>query len=636
MANHWRFKGNGFTTDNGLDTADMETFKKDAFASLAREICQNSIDARRKGYEGPIRVEFKPFSIDRNVIPAIDQIEEEIQACRATWKAKKIASQLQAMSEQIKKRNISCVRISDFGTTGLLGVSTSDDSTPWHYLVHGSGLSDKTFTSGGSKGIGKFATFVTSHFNTVFYSTRTMKDEVGYVGICKLCSAKMPDSEEKTQGIGYFGSSEKNEPILEELHLDPNFSRSERDFGSDIYICGFKTPTTWKSDIISKSLESFMVAIAFGKLEIVVDDVVINADTLRAIIWNEKYINKNLQKSIVSQFLLLTDKENRFEDVITNDLGEARLYLLAFKKDQEDYATNGCVMIRYPYMKIKDINKVSSIPCSAMCIIENNDLNKVLRDIENPQHTDWEFKRIEDETVRQETKAIYSDFLDQIKNIIADHLVSSDETKTDLEGAADYLPQSTEDVGSKDGEKTKILDKPQIQKKKIKPKEVSLHASVEDPNGNGILLDVGDENGEEEILQPSGRNKQDGGDVKPSNEPGQGGSNEDGHIIVKSAQLRGMLYKFFCINKKERKYVVTFISDFDEDDASFVMYALDDSGARDPVEIQSCVINGQACVVESGHMVRLSLLHGKRYKIEMITDQEEMFSGEVRVYAYRK
>ncbi len=42
----WRFVGNNYATETGLDTADMETFKKDPISSLAREICQNSIDAR--------------------------------------------------------------------------------------------------------------------------------------------------------------------------------------------------------------------------------------------------------------------------------------------------------------------------------------------------------------------------------------------------------------------------------------------------------------------------------------------------------------------------------------------------------------------------------------------------------------
>ena len=41
----WRFPDNNYTSENGLDTSDMEMFKMDPVSSLAREICQNSIDA---------------------------------------------------------------------------------------------------------------------------------------------------------------------------------------------------------------------------------------------------------------------------------------------------------------------------------------------------------------------------------------------------------------------------------------------------------------------------------------------------------------------------------------------------------------------------------------------------------------
>lgn len=57
----WRFPGNGYTADTGLDTADMETFKKDVMASLAREICQNSIDAKQPSNDLPVKVHFKSF-----------------------------------------------------------------------------------------------------------------------------------------------------------------------------------------------------------------------------------------------------------------------------------------------------------------------------------------------------------------------------------------------------------------------------------------------------------------------------------------------------------------------------------------------------------------------------------------------
>ena len=59
---NWRFAGNNYTEESGLDTADMETFKKDPIASLARETCQNSIDARRKSEKKAV-IEFQTFEI---------------------------------------------------------------------------------------------------------------------------------------------------------------------------------------------------------------------------------------------------------------------------------------------------------------------------------------------------------------------------------------------------------------------------------------------------------------------------------------------------------------------------------------------------------------------------------------------
>lgn len=632
----WRFPGNGYTADAGLDTADMETFKKDAISSLARELCQNSIDAKDKNVKGPVRIVFKSFEIDSNLIPERNALIQQIEACQKTWSThKKISAQLNEMHTQITKGKIICLRISDFNTTGLVGVS-GGDKTPWHYLVHGSGISDKGETSGGSKGIGKFATFVSSHFNTVFYSTRTNVGEYGYEGICKLCSAIQDGTTEKTQGIGYFGDTYKNLPIVDEFVLDSSFTRGENEYGSDVYILGFKNPNGWKKDIISKILDSFMSAIVFETLEVEIDGVIINSFTLKDIIYNDEYINKKIKKSVISQYLLLTDKEHRFEDVITiDDYGTATLYLLEFSGENESLATNNCVMIRYPYMKIKEITKISTLPCSAMCIIDDNDLNKTLRNIENPQHTDWEFKRIEDEAEKTEVKALYDELINDIKQLIYDHLSLSDNTTTDIEGAGDYF-ESTEDEIGKDGPKKQhVKDKAEI-KKKVKPKKSNVNATVDDVEGDGVSLDVGTDDPEgEETLNPEGHNSGGGGHINPGENPGGGKPGDDGHVIVRRAELRGMSYRFFCINKKDRKYVISFVSDFTEKDVALELFALDEGGVKYPVKIEKCMLGEEELTINNETEVKFSIKKGQRIKLEMVTDQKELFSGEAKVYAFR-
>lgn len=631
MENTWRFPGNGYTQDQGLDTSDMETFKKDPISSLARELCQNSIDARKQTAKGPVRIEFKSFSIKREEIPQVELIEKQISACKETWLTnKKISDQLEKMMEQINKEEISCLRISDFNTRGLVGVG-GGDNTPWHYMIHGSGLSNKSATSGGSKGIGKFATFVTSFFNMVFYSTITEEKEKGYQGICKLCSAKQEGTTEKTIGIGYFGSSVKNEPISGEFNLDKEFKRSGKT-GTDIFILGFKNPTGWKADIISKILESFISAILFGDLEVSVDDILLNKDNLANIVYDESLINRSSRKSIVSQFLLLTDVDHRYEDIIDfRELGQAKLYLMEFNSENEHLATNGCVMIRYPLMKIRDIEKITTLPCSAMCIIEDNKLNAILRSIENPQHTNWEFNRIEEDAKRAEIRGIYKQLLDEIRKLITNHLASSDSFQTEVAGAGNFIPGADDKEQTIDLQKG-ILDTPSITTKKVKSSNLKINTYISDENGEEELEIENEKEFLKELLEHQRKEN-------PFSNFGNGerrvGGTSISHTLMKVTELKGMTYRLICINKKMRMYAIIFTSEFEEQDAIMELFALDDSGAKSQVSILAGTINGQQAQIIGRRKIRFSMKKNQKIKIEMITDQTELFSSEVRVYACR-
>lgn len=188
----WRFPTNGYTDEHGLDTSDMEMFKKDPVSSLAREICQNSIDAAFG--EKPVRVEFSLFQIERTRIPGIDELTEQIEKCYEFKKeSSKEGAALKALKKNINKPYISCLRISDFNTTGIEGANSNERNTAFYNLTKGSGISDKNGSYGGSKGIGKFASFVASTTNTVFYSTRAKDNSCAYIGVSKLRSTPTND-----------------------------------------------------------------------------------------------------------------------------------------------------------------------------------------------------------------------------------------------------------------------------------------------------------------------------------------------------------------------------------------------------------------------------------------------------------
>ena len=307
----WRFPDNGHLRWYGFDTPDMETFKKDPIAHFAREICQNSIDAHRNGNKKPVRIDFKTFDIHYSKIPNYSELKTEINYCR-NYKASTANEREQKTANSIFENicgdnlgHISCLRISDFNTTGLYGAKTHDLEQPFYSLAFGSGSSQKGSGSAGSKGIGKYAAFVISKTNTVFYSTHAIypnsnKEEDAHIGISKLCSRPMDESDNTlaTMGEGCYCVGEKNHPIMEQLQLDPSFKREKDEYGTDLYIIGFKEQKDWKNVVLKKVLDSFIVAIIKEKLEVNVDGTILDKNTL------PKFIEKIKEQS----YLSITDK----------------------------------------------------------------------------------------------------------------------------------------------------------------------------------------------------------------------------------------------------------------------------------------------------------------------------------------
>lgn len=626
----WRFPGNNYLQEQGIDTPDMEMFAQDPIASLARESCQNSIDARIAGETA--RIEFKTFDILRNEIPGVDRIEKEINSCLDYRKNNsKLYQTLSNMKNNLNNSIIHCIRVSDFNTVGLKGINDLEDS-PFYLLTRGTGISDKNGSKGGSKGIGKFASFVASSFNTVFYSTLNMDGEKGYIGICKLCSTRMEGTDEKTQGTGYFGIDNKNMPILEDFNLDKSYKRETT--GTDIYILGFRKNNNWKKELITKILDSFMCAIYYEDLEIVVDDLTINKNNLGELIENDDYILKRSYNNIKSQYILLTDPDVFKNTLEIEDYGKVDILLKGFSKEESDLATNECVMIRYPYMKIKTLPRISNVPCSAMCIIGDNTLNSLLRDIENPQHTNWEINRIDDDDLKSELRHILKTLNDSIINYVYDKLSTSRIKETDVEGASEYLP-GIDDSNIGTGEADVIIEKPKIVKK-VKNKVKDKIGIKPDDEGNSLLPGLGDhkEDGEGSPI-PSGSNNSSGGDTHDSNNE-TGYTNEDSDKeIMTLAQLSGMQYRLFVPDKKSGKLIISFESLYTENNCELELKYLDDSNTRYNINISGCRVNGIPLDIVDGKLKNIKIEEGKKYRIELDTDLRELYTFEVKMYANR-
>lgn len=636
----WRFPDNGYTTDSGLDTSDMEMFKKDPLSSLAREICQNSIDASFG--EKPVRVVFSLFEISREDIPGIGRLTSQINACyEYKQDSPKEGPTLKALKESIERSKIMCLRISDFNTSGAVGATTNERGTPFYNLTKGSGVSDKGGSSGGSKGIGKFASFVVSTTNTVFYSTRANDGSCGYIGISKLRSTPIPekDPELLTMGIGYYCADDKNHPILEELHLDKDFCRKENEFGTDVYVIGFNCVEGWESDIITKVLDSFMVAVMRGDLEVIVGNTTVTRDTVKEIIYGDAFQKgrtKTELKEIRAQYELLQRGDAvTVEELKIDGENTVTVYIKQYTQQDEANATKHCVMVRYPYMKITNFKTSTYLPFSALCIINDNELNRKLRDIENPQHTGWEIKRLNDfpeqkRSTKSLKKALETAVVELIKKVLRD----SSEESTDIEGAGEFLP-SQDELGSGEGSS---VDGEQVKIKAVTPIKTPMpktqkagEAGESDEFGEGAPDDFGEDGKpikESKHKPKSNSTPKDGSESGVQIGPGKS-------TVLKPVPLSGMRFRTVVTDKAHGKYDCIFTSLYDENDCEFFIRLYGEAADKYPIEILDATIDGAKCIVREGKIVGMRIEKGKTYKISYTVNSTEMFASEVVLNANR-
>lgn len=376
----WSFPSNNNGDVNGISNSGIETFQGTPLKSLAREICQNSLDASLD--ESPVTVDFISFELSKEEIPGAEDLCDAFNRSLAFWESKKAQDFFNTALEVMNAEKIPFLRISDFNTTGLCG-SDGEYNTPWCNLTKSSGASDKAVTSGGSFGIGKYAPFACSSFRTVFYSTLDKDGKSAYQGISRITSFRN-DNNEITSGVGYWGG-ENNAPVFNrQLALDPAYSRPKGKTGTDVYIAGFRKSVDWKSDIVASILDGFLYAIYTGKLVVHVDDITIDNEHLTDLCDDYKeYLTENAN----NYYEILTTTQS--VDIDFKNMGLIRLWI-AIRPDRPDMHRK-VAMIRKTGMKIMDKGGISgNIPFAGVMLIEGEKINDFLRSLENPQHTKWE------------------------------------------------------------------------------------------------------------------------------------------------------------------------------------------------------------------------------------------------------
>ena len=123
-------------------------------------------------------------------------------------------------------------------------------------------------------------------------------------------------------------------------------------------------------------------------------------------------------------------------------------------------------MIRQTGMKIKDQDRISSfIPFAGVMFIDGDKINRELRVLENPEHTEWQVARADNEIQARALLKSINDFIRQRVEALASEGCQED---FDAAGLGTLLPDEPDESRNQAKEET-VTDKPIEIKKQFRP-----------------------------------------------------------------------------------------------------------------------------------------------------------------------
>lgn len=444
MPIEWFFPPFNGGVEQGFGHPGIQHFEGDHASWVAREAIQNSLDAKvSESGSLPVIVEFELTHIDISEVPGIARLKDIFRLCRKRTveiggdtpeERKKPSSAISFFDRALAvSEKIPVLTIRDFNTTGLAGDDESR-SSQWYRLIRSSGVNQFRGDGAGSHGIGKFAPFAASFLRSVFYSTVSNGGTPAFIGKSILTS--FDNGTDECDATGFYCVQERDSrgrPQVNGMRAKGNipsfFRRSE--LGTTLFILGYRHEAAWEEELIASVLKNYYAAIHKKQLIVRFKDAGKSCEIDHK---NIKQLLEELKNPALPFYLAISDETSygKFKANLPV-IGECSLYVLK-GADPEVY-TKEVVLMRKNLMEVDRLSKrVLKAPFVAVFVCENPEGNKILRELEPPDHNKWDKNRRPDGAVI--TKGID----DWIKEKLKELRESSSGGEIELPGLSKYLP----------------------------------------------------------------------------------------------------------------------------------------------------------------------------------------------------
>ena len=444
----WNFWDEG-PQDIGRNNALQIAFRGNEYYSIVRESIQNSMDVWDKNSfpDQPVIVKFSKYSLNKKDFPGFFAIKDHLESIKAYFTDKDTKELIDGMLKIVNKEYVDCLKISDYNTLGMQ-YTEGDPNSDFYKFLRAQGVTRGSESgTGGSFGFGKGAYFAMSLLKTVLVSTMDCHGKNYFEGSCHLMTHRM--NNRRLGAVGYY-DSKNGYPICDRSEIPTTLIRNEQ--GTDISIIGLSKDENYVEKMVKSVLNSFWLAIYNKKLEVFIEEIAINKNTLDLLM--EEYFPDDLTDRSNDQNSELANPKSyyysvryfdpkrkdsefkMFEEQLKN-LGRCQLFVY-----RKDGLSNKTMHVRSPNMLIyKKLNQNILKGYSAVFVCENEWGNNLLRQMENPQHNEWNPSNSPKNgsgSVLPRYKSAYKEYNEWIKICIRSLLMDFG-TSSSISGVDEYL-----------------------------------------------------------------------------------------------------------------------------------------------------------------------------------------------------
>ncbi len=431
----WHFPALDNGEAEGYNDPLLQYFEGDYGKYVAREVIQNSIDARYNP-GAPVKVLFEKVNFKPRDVPGMSELLKHLEVC---WKKAKKENKEKAeihfrkALDAAKSASISVLRASDFNTYGLTG-EDNESAGRWHRLVRAIGENEMAGVGGGSFGIGKGAPFAASLFRAVYYSTLNDKGKHIFQGKTRLLSHTWNSKEHR--GVGFYGI-DGYKSVRNPDEIPQHFLRKEQ--GTDINIIGYNAGEDWVNELAKSILDNFWMAIYEGDL------IVSIQDGRKEILIDKATLYDKLQEFSPDEGLIYYRcivSPDKIEKASLPILGNCRLYI-----KQDDGFPRDVAFMRKAKMVVKKKQfRALQDAYAGVFICDDDSGNILLRNLEPPEHNDWDEKRS-----KENGKRILNEVHEWVKGVLKELAAQEAGNPEDIPGLDELLPydESSDHIGGK-------------------------------------------------------------------------------------------------------------------------------------------------------------------------------------------